>query len=467
MAQGPFESIEIPGQVAAAAERVAAAGGQLFIVGGWVRDRLLGTDCKDVDLATDLPPDRTKEALEGLGSIYTVGERFGTVGLVSGDYDLEITTFRTEQYEPGSRHPEVAHIDDVEEDLARRDFTINAMAVQVAPVRGGLIDPFGGADDLRRALVRTPGPSAPRMAEDPLRMMRAVRFAAQLGFEIDGELKGVLGEQAYLLEGISWERRRDELEAIIVSPNPKAGVRLLVDTGLMEYVSPELAAMKGVEQPEAFHRADVLGHTLLAMSYTRPDPLLRRSALFHDVGKPPSQMTVPKVMFPEHDRVGVELTRRAMRQLRYSNEDIQKTSFMVRRHMRPIHYESTLSDAAVRRLIRDCTLRRDEDVLVSVEDVIELARADVKAGNLQAAPHFLELIDDLERRIEEMGEREEIARARSPLDGRELIEMFGRKPGPWLKPVMAYLTHLVIDGELAPDDKEKAARLAREFVEKQ
>ena len=182
MAQGPFESIEIPGQVAAAAERVAAAGGQLFIVGGWVRDRLLGTDCKDVDLATDLPPDRTKEALEGLGSIYTVGERFGTVGLVSGDYDLEITTFRTEQYEPGSRHPEVAHIDDVEEDLARRDFTINAMAVQVAPVRGGLIDPFGGADDLRRALVMTPGPSAPRIAEDPLRMMRAVRFAAQLGF---------------------------------------------------------------------------------------------------------------------------------------------------------------------------------------------------------------------------------------------------------------------------------------------
>jgi poly(A) polymerase len=465
MAQEPLEAVDIPGQVSAVAERIGAAGGQLFIVGGWVRDRLLGTDCKDIDLATNLPPALVKEALEGLGSIYTIGEKFGTVGLACGDYNFEITTFRTEAYEPGSRHPEVAHIENIEEDLARRDFTVNAMALQITPLSGSLIDPFDGTGDLTRGVLRTPGPPAPRMAEDPLRMMRAVRFAAQLGFEIEQSLLDSIRKQAHLLGVISWERRRDELEGIIVSPNPDKGVGLLVDTGLMEHVSPELAAMKGVDQPRAYHRADVLGHTLLTMTYTRRDALLRRAALFHDVGKPPSRLTSPKVMFPEHDRIGVELTRAAMRRLRYSNEDVQKTAFMVKRHMRPIHYERSWSDAAVRRLIKDCTLHRNGELLVSVDEMVELARADIKAGNLEVAKGFLALMDDLERRIDEIGEREEIAKARSPLDGRELMEIFGRGPGPWLKPVMEYLAHLVVEGELAPGDKEKAARLAREFME--
>lgn len=467
MAQGPVGPIDIPEKAEEVAERISAAGGQLLVVGGWVRDRLRGAECKDMDLATDLPPTEVKEALEGLGSIFTIGEKFGTVGLVSGDYHFEITTFRTEQYEPGSRHPEVEHIEEIEEDLSRRDFTINAMALRIAPEPGALIDPFDGAEDLESGLIRTPGPPEPRMAEDPLRMMRAVRFAAQLSFEIDTGLLNVIREQADHLAGISRERRRDELELILVSEKPDIGVRLLVDTGLMEHISPEIAAMKGVEQPSAYHRADVLEHTLLVMAYTRREALLRRAALFHDVGKPPSMTTSPKLMFPEHDRLGVELTHTAMKRLRYSNEDVEKTAFMVRLHMRPIHYESTFSDGAVRRLIRDCTLRKDDTVLVSLDEVLELARADVRAGSLEAAPHFLELMDDLERRVEEMGEREEIAKTRSPLDGRELMELFGRGPGPWLKPVTRYLTDLVLEGELSPDDKEGAARLAREFMEKQ
>ncbi len=452
--------------MAEVAGRFAAARGQLFIVGGWLRDRLRGEECKDIDLATDLPPARVKKAVEGLGAIYSTGEKFGTIGVVLDDYTLEITTFRSEEYTPGSRHPEVVHHEDINEDLARRDFTINAMALQMAPVAGALLDPFGGADDLARGLIKTPGQPGPRMAEDPLRMMRAVRFAARLGFAIDDTVLDVIREQAHLLDHISWERRRDELEKIIVSPDPGGGVRLLVDTGLMERVSPELAAMKNVEQPRAYHRANVLEHTLLTMGYLRPDPLLRRAALFHDVGKPPARVTSPKVMFPEHDKIGVELTRVAMQRLRYSNEDIHKTAFLVRRHMRPIHYERGWSDSAVRRLIRDCVMLKDETVVVTLDYVFELARADIKAGNLERAPDFLALVDDLERRIEEIGARKEIEKARSPIDGRELMELFGRKPGPWLKSVKNHLTHLVVSGELAPGDKKKAARLAAEFIEK-
>lgn len=464
MARNTDDSIEIPESAEAVARRIASAGGKLYIVGGWVRDRLLGVECKDIDFATDLPTEKVKEALEGLGSLYTIGERFGTVGLRLDDYTFEITTLRADTYEPGSRHPEVAPVEDILEDLARRDFTINAMAVQVAPVRGGLIDPFDGAGDVERRLIRTPGPPAPRMSEDPLRMMRAVRFASQLGFEIEAGLLRVLEADSGLLAGISQERRRDELELILVAPHAPDGLRALVDTGLMEHVAHEIAAMKGVEQPAAYHRADVLEHTLLTVSYARPGALLRRAALFHDVGKPAARVTDPKVMFPEHQKVGAELTGEAMRRLRYSNDDIQRTVFLVRVHMRPIYYEPGWKDSAVRRLVRDCTLKRDDTVLVSLAQVIELARADVKAGNLDKVPEFFRLLDDLERRVSDVGLRREVEEAHSPLDGKELMDLFGREPGPWLREVKDHLKGLVIDGSLAQDDKEEAERLAREFL---
>lgn len=466
MALTPGRPIEIPAVVQALASRIGEADGQLFIVGGWVRDLLRGQECKDIDFATDLPPADIKKALEGFGPVYDVGERFGTVCTIADGFTFEITTFRTDVYSPGSRHPEVTHIEDIEEDLSRRDFTINAMALRLAPEPGELIDPFGGSADLEAGLIRTPGVPSLRMAEDPLRMMRAVRFAAQLDFEIDAPLLGVLSEQASALDEISWERRREELEKTIASDNPDTGVRLLVETGLMDHISVELATMKGVSQPSAYHRADVLEHTLLTMKYLGADPLIRRAALFHDVGKPPSRVTEPKVMFPEHDKVGAELTRKAMRTLKYGKDDIQATVFLVRRHMRPIHYEPTWSDAAVRRLIRDCTLTRDGEIIVGLDRVFELARADVRAGNLKQVPHFLALIDRLEERIELLNApHEEIHGATSPLDGDELMDLFDRGPGPWLRPVKDHLKQLVIEGRLKPDDKEEAARLAREFVD--
>jgi poly(A) polymerase len=295
-------------------------------------------------------------------------------------------------------------------------------------------------------------------------MMRAVRFSAQLGFEIDTVLLEVLRSGAAMLEDISWERRREELEKILVSESPASGLRTLVKTGLMEHVSPEIAAMEGVEQPPSYHRADVLEHTLLTVGCVSPDPLLRRAALFHDAGKPPARVTEPKTMFPDHDRIGVELTTQAMRRLRYGNEDIRKTVFIVRMHMRPIHYRSDWSDAAVRRLVRDCTLMKDCEVAVPLEVVLAVARADILAGNEEKATVFLGLVDELEGRIEALRAEQAIESIRSPLDGRELMAIFDLGPGPWIEDVKEHLVQLMLEGELSPDDKEKAANRARIFL---
>ncbi len=462
---GPFE---IPGPVKALAERIGARGGRLYIVGGWVRDLLRGEESADIDLATDLPPGQVKQALEGFGPVYTIGEKFGTVGTAADGYSFEITTLRTDTYAPGSRHPEVTRVEDLHEDLSRRDFTINAMAIGAFPPGGELIDLFGGARDLEAGVLKSPGSPAPRMKEDPLRMMRAVRFAAQFGFRIDPGLYEVLRSMAPEMGNISWERKRDELEKILVSANPDLGVGLLAGTGLLAEVSPELYAMKGVAQPEAYHRADVLEHTLLTMACLEPDPLLRRAALFHDVGKPPTRVIEPRLMFPGHDRAGAELTRRAMKRLKYPGEKIEATAFLVRRHMRPIRYEPSWSDAAVRRLVRDCALLKNGETVVPLSAVFELARADVRAGSLERAPRFLEAIDALEARIRRLGAtHEEIHRATSPLNGDELMELFGRGPGRWLGPVKHHLEQLVVDGLLRPGDREAAAAAAREYLERE
>ena len=463
MAKHSEPSAEIPDIVATISNRLPE-GSELYIVGGWVRDRLMGRGGTEIDLATSLPPGEIKRAMEGLGSIYDIGERFGTVGLRSEAATLEVTTFRADEYAPGSRHPQVTPVSDINEDLARRDFTINAIALSIAPDPGKLVDPFDGRKDIESRLIRTPGDPGPRMAEDPLRMMRAVRFSAQLAFVIEPELLRALETGHALLYEISWERRRDELEKILLSPNPDAGIRALVDTGLMEHVSEEVAEMRGVEQPRAYHRANVLEHTLLTMTYLPADALLRRAALFHDLGKPSAKVTEPKTMFPEHDKISEQLTRQAMRRLRYGNDDIQKTAFLVRRHMRPIHYETKWSDAAVRRLIRDCTLMKDDQVAVPLTAVLDLARADIKAGSEATAPHFLALVDELEERIEAIRADLEVEKIRSPLDGRELMELLERGPGPWIDEVKEHLVHLILEGELAPDDKDAAAGLAREFL---
>lgn len=457
----------IPEPVLEIGRRISAAGGAAYVVGGWVRDTIMGIDCKDVDLAVSLPVERTRDALSSLGKVHPLGERFGTVGVELSDYSLEITTMRRDRYRHGSRHPEVEPAGSIEEDLARRDFTINSMAVPLAPEVGPIIDPFGGREDIRKRVIKTHGAPLPRMEEDPLRMMRAVRLAAQLGFEIDPELMSVLKSESELLDAISWERRREELERTLSSPHAGRGVRILVDTGLMEYIAPEVSGMKGVEQPRAYHRADVLEHTLLTVMYLPAKPLLRRAALFHDVGKPATRVVSPKVMFPEHEKVGEQFTRTAMKRLRYSRGEIDRTAFLVRRHTRAIRYDPGWSDSAVRRLVRDCTMTRGGEVVVPLEDSFELAEADIRAGNLEKAGEFIRRIEGLRNRIESVEEKDEIVTARSPLGGRELMDLFERGPGPWIRPVKSYLEDLVAAGELERGDKEKAAGLAIDFYRKE
>lgn len=455
----------IPEAVVAIGKSIERAGGRAYIVGGWVRDRLMGYECHDLDLATDLEVPSIREAVSGHGTVYELGARFGTVGLRTDDLTVEITTFRSERYEPGSRHPEVEPASSIEEDLSRRDFTMNALAVSLVPEPGRIIDPYGGRGDIERGLIRTPGPPLPLMRDDPLRMLRAVRFSSQLGFEIDAELMDTLSANPGLLEDISWERRRQELERTLVTGMPDAGILKMVETGMMDFVAPEVSAMKGVEQPPRCHRADVLEHTLLTVSYIRPEPLLRRAALFHDLGKPHAKVTEPRVMFPDHEKTGEEICRRIMKRLRYSNSETRATAFLVRKHMRPILYTGEWTDNAVRRFMRDCTLERNGKVLVPLDYVFELARADIEAGSLERAPAFMSGLEELRNRVEEQAAELPSEPDLSPLDGNDLMEAFGRGPGPWLRGVKEMLADKVYAGELEPGDREGALEAAREYLE--
>ncbi len=454
----------IPHEAIQVAQVLLDRGARVFLVGGCVRDLILGLEPPDIDIATDMPFDDLKEALSSLGRTYELGRKFFTLGLRGNNYNFEISSLRKEKYKKGSRHPEVQPARDIHEDLARRDFTINAVAIELYPDSANIIDPFGGIEDIKSGIIRTPGDPKEKMLEDPLRMMRAVRFASKLGFKIEESLKEIINRNSEALDLISLERRRDELEKIIISPRPDTGIRLLVEMDLMRFIIPEIAKMKGVEQPARYHRADVFEHTLLTMTYVEPDALLRRAALFHDTGKPDTRLTEPKVMFPDHEKIGEEITRRAMTRLKYSRKDIAMTAFLVRKHMRPIRYRSTWKDAAVRRLVRECVLVKGDEVLVPLEKVISLARADILAGSFETVDENLALIDELLERIKSITEKEEPQKIKSPLNGNEIMNLAKLHPGPWIREVKEHLTNLVIEGKLKPEDIEGAKNETLKFL---
>ncbi|MBU1669921.1 MAG: CCA tRNA nucleotidyltransferase [Actinobacteria bacterium] len=464
-----FDSL-IPEEAREIGARIEATGGEAFLVGGWVRDVMRDVTPRDVDIATDLPPDRVAAAVRGLGSVYDFGADHGTIGVAfrDGGPIIEITTYRSDVYDtdtPAHRAKEIAFVDNIEDDLVRRDFTVNAMAVSLAPEPGRLVDPYRGAKDIERRVIRTPRSPAKTVREDPLRMMRAVRFAAELGYDIYGPLREEIAKKADTLEGISRERRRDELERLLVSPNPDGGIRDLLSLGLMVHVVPEFLEVPGIEQPRKLERSDLLEHTLHALAYVRPDPLLRRAVFFHDIGKPSTMATEPKLSFHQHDSVGAQLTRKAMSRLRYSHEDIDNTSFLVFRHMYPFAYRPDWNERAVRRFIRACTHMRNGEVAVLLEYVLEMARADIEGGNAADAPKVRARLNELVERVDAVREQDSIIRAVSPLDGNELMEAFGRGPGPWLREVKEHLVELVVDGDLGQDDREAALQRAREFIE--
>jgi poly(A) polymerase len=433
----------------------ADAGHDLYLVGGSARDALLGRVTHDLDLTTDARPDEIKRLIETVGpdSIYTVGERFGTIGSVFGDRNVEITTYRSEAYSPHSRKPEVAFGTTLAGDLSRRDFTINALA---RPALGGeIVDLFGGLADLRRRLVRAVGKPDERFSEDPLRLLRAVRFCAQLGFSLADETRDAIQRRASMLRIVSRERVLDELNRLLLAPHPARGLRLLADLGLADEVLPELVALRQTSQGRRMK--DVFEHTLAVVENTRPDLALRWSALLHDVGKPRTLvLDGPEVHFPGHELVGETLARDILGRLRMDHRTIERVSRLVGLHMRANQYEDSWTDGAVRRLVRD--------VGDDLELLLSLSTADVTSYRQAKRQAAADRVARLRERVRRLEEEESIQSIKSPLDGVELMAMFGRGPGPWIRDVKDYLLDLVLEGKLGPDDKETAAELARKLL---
>ena len=335
------------------AERFAAEGFTLYLVGGVVRDLLLGKDLtggRDIDLTTDARPADTKRLVQGWAdSVWSQGERFGTIGCRADGWDYEITTHRAEAYTPDSRKPDVVFADAVEADLSRRDFTVNAMALALPEPQ--LIDPFGGAVDLAQGLLRTPLAPEESFSDDPLRMLRAARFIAGYGLTPDPALVAAVETMAERLSIVSAERIRDEFDKLIVVPDPAAGLWFLVETGLVDQFLPELAKMR-LEQDPIHRHKDVLTHTIAVVGNTEPERIVRLAALYHDVGKPRTRsFEQGKVSFHHHEVVGARMTRERMKALKYSTDDVTAVSRLVYLHLRFHTYKMGWTDSAVRRFV--------------------------------------------------------------------------------------------------------------------
>jgi poly(A) polymerase len=434
-------------------------GHQIYLVGGSVRDQLLQRPLKDLDLTTDAPPDEITKLLDRTGprAVYDVGARFGTIGavydLADGPIDVEVTTYRTEQYDLGSRKPRVAYGTSLHEDLSRRDLTINAMARDVRT--NAIVDPFEGQRDLGLKVIRAVGDAPARFAEDPLRMLRAVRLAVELGFEIAPESAAAIRRQAGTLAQISRERVAAELNRILISPEPARGLFLLVDLDLMALVLPELLPLRTTH--EGSRSKDVFRHTLGVVQNSGPDLVLRWAALLHDVGKPKTRVLYDgEVQFPGHERVGEAMARQILAGLKMDGATVDQVAQLVGMHMRTNQYDPAWTDGAVRRLMRDAG--------PELERLLQLSEADVTSARPEKVAAARGRVEALRQRCASIAEQEEVAKLKSPLDGTDLMAMFDRPPGPWIKPVKEYLLDLVLDGELATDDRVRAAELAREFL---
>jgi len=453
----PLLDADSPAQQVAG--RLVAAGHQCFLVGGSVRDALLEVSQKegnvDLDLATDARPDEVERLLRGWAdSVWLQGQRFGTIGCKKGDVTIEITTFRAEVYRPESRKPEVAFADDIETDLSRRDFTINAMALRLPDPE--LVDPFDGAADLAAKRLRTP--LAPEVAflDDPLRMMRAARFIAAFALEPDAELVAAVEELHGRMEIVSAERIRDELSKLLVLPDPSAGLWFLCRTGLSDEFLPELNAMQLQQDPIHQHK-DVLAHTIAVVRKTRPELRVRLAALLHDIGKPKTRSVGPGgVSFHHHEVVGARMAEERLRALRFPTELVDEVARLVYLHLRIHTYAMGWTDRAVRRYVRDAG--------PLLEPLNHLVRQDCTTRNKAKARALNRRIDELEERIARLREKEELDRIRPPLDGRQVMAFLGVEPGPVVGEALDYLLELRLDeGPMGEDEAyERLAAWARE-----
>jgi poly(A) polymerase len=433
------------------AGRFASAGYRIYLVGGSVRDALLGQAPKDLDLTTDARPDEIERLVTGWAEhVWLQGKAFGTVGCSRGDLRLEITTFRAEVYHPESRKPSVTFADDLETDLSRRDFTVNAMAISLPdPV---LADPFGGlADLLVHRRLRTPLEPETSFLDDPLRMLRAARFSTSLGLEPDPALVAAVEALAGRLEIVSPERIRDELSKLLVADDPAPGLWFLVNHGLADEFLPELPAL-ALEQDPIHHHKDVLAHTIAVVAKTRPELVVRLAALLHDIGKPKTRSFGPDgVSFHLHDVVGARMAEERLRALRYPNEIIEAVTALIALHLRFHTYRMGWTDKAVRRYVRDAGPLLDE--------LNHLVRCDCTTRNQAKARALSKRMDELERRIAELAEREELSSIRPPLDGHRVMELLGVGPGPVVGEALNMLLEVRLDE--GPISEEDAIRRLR------
>jgi poly(A) polymerase len=437
-----------------------AAGHELALVGGPVRDAFLGRALNDLDFTTSARPEEIEKIIAPLATaVWDVGRAFGTIAAQCGDMTVEITTYRADTYDGASRKPEVEFGDTLEGDLFRRDFTMNAMALTLPELV--LVDPCEGLKDLLAGVLRTPIAAEESFRDDPLRMMRAARFTSQLGVSVHPDTREAMVALAPRLAEISAERVRDELVRTLSTDNPRAGIELLVDTGLAEVALPELPALR-LESDEHAHHKDVYEHTLTVLEQAideehrrfpgQPaDLVVRLASLLHDIGKPATRRFEAGgvVTFYHHDVVGAKLAKKRLRELRFDNDTIAAVAKLIELHLRFFGYsEQAWSDSAVRRYVRDAG---DQ-----LERLHILVRADVTTRNKRKADRLSFAYDDLEARIAELAELEELQSIRPDLDGEEIMAILGVTPGRVVGEAYAYLLEVRLDeGEIGKEEATK------------
>lgn len=454
-----FEQVPL---IAELGELFAQAGHDLYLVGGSVRDALIGLLGHDLDFTTDARPDETEVILRKLThTTWDIGRAFGTIGAQINDWVVEITTYRADAYRPDSRKPEIVYGDTIEDDLIRRDFTVNAMALHSAT--RVFSDPYAGLADIVAGVLRTPFPPERSFSDDPLRMMRAARFTSQLGFTVTDDVRAAMTDMAPRIEIISAERVRDELSKTLLTEHPREGLDLLVTTGIADHVLPELPALR-LERDEHHRHKDVYEHSLTVLDQSidlekrrghEPDLTGRLAALLHDIGKPPTRKFEPggKVSFHHHDVVGAKMTRKRLKALTYPSQVVKDVSKLVELHLRFHGYgDQGWTDSAVRRYVRDAG---DQ-----LERLHILTRSDCTTRNRRKAERLEFAYDDLERRIADLTAKEELAAIRPDLDGDQIMAILGIKPGPQVGMAYKFLLNLRLDEGPHTSDEAKAALLA-------
>ena len=439
----------------------ADSGHELAIVGGPVRDAVLGRPGSDWDFSTSATPDDIEQIVSSWAdAVWDVGREFGTIGLRKGDHQLEITTYRSDAYKASSRKPDVALGDTLDGDLSRRDFAVNAMAIRLPSAE--FVDLFGGLADIDARMLRTPITPEQSFSDDPLRMMRAARFVSQLGFSASPDVVSAMTDMAARLEIVSAERVRDELNKLLIGDAPVIGLRLLVETGLAAQMLPELPALI-LERDEHHRHKDVYEHSLIVLEQaialegrleSTPDLVIRLAALLHDIGKPKTRRFVEggTVTFHHHDVVGAKLVRKRMRALRYSNDVIDQVAKLVELHLRFHGYGSgEWTDSAVRRYVRDAG---DQ-----LQRLHILTRADCTTRNHKKAMRLQRTYDELEQRIAVLAEAEQLDAIRPDLDGAQIMAILGIPPGPEVGEAYRFLLDLRMDrGPLSEADAAEALK---------